>query len=262
LPRYLLFLLANITESGTKRDVIADMQQEKQTLLEKIETIIQKESEFQSENRDIASSLKRSVEQLTQTAKTTTNNNLDISSTFGKIEQEFAGLDRYIKEYDLVVETLKKELERLSPKLDEVRAASIKSGADREVTGPRTNAFTDPNLLVAAGVTRFGVLIISIYLVQILINLYRYNTRLATFYRAQADSLVLLELDAKKVGSIQEQFLPHVDYGKMPSTIPERIADAVGGGASQMRRWRASGRTRKNSEAGSGTEKVPVEPHE
>ena len=85
----------------------------------------------------------------------------------------------------------------------------------------RTRAHSPiPDLLVAAGVTRFGVLIISIYLVQILINLYRYNTRLASFYRAQADSLVLLELDAKVVGRMQAQLLPHVDYGKTPSTIP------------------------------------------
>ena len=39
--------------------------------------------------------------------------------------------------------------------------------------------WTISTLLVATGLTRFGVLILAIYLVQILINLYRYNTRVA-----------------------------------------------------------------------------------
>ena len=161
--------------------------------------------------------------------------NLDltnINSTLDKIQQELIDLNKYVKEYDGVVDTFKQELGHISLDLDEARLASVKNGANREGSGSQPNAFTDPNLLVAAGVTRFGVLIISIYLVQILINLYRYNTRLASFYRAQADGLVLLELDAKVVEGFQAQFLPHVDYGKTPSTIPERIADAVAGGAS------------------------------
>lgn len=84
----------------------------------------------------------------------------------------------------------------------------------------------DQNLLIAAGVTRFGVLIIGIYLVQILIGLYRYNTRLAAFYRAQADALLLLDHDVRDIEELHTALWPDLDYGKTPSTIPQRIADA------------------------------------
>ena len=52
--------------------------------------------------------------------------------------------------------------------------------------------FADPKLVLAAGLTRLGVLIVAIYLVQILINLYRYNTRVAAHYLASAEGVGLV----------------------------------------------------------------------
>jgi hypothetical protein len=44
-------------------------------------------------------------------------------------------------------------------------------------------------ILIQTNITRFGTLVLLIFLVSILIPLYRYNARLAAFYRARADTL-------------------------------------------------------------------------
>ena len=77
-------------------------------------------------------------------------------------------------------------------------------------------SLVDPRLLLATGITRFGVLIIAIYLVQILINLYRYNTRAAAYYLAHADSLLLAELDPEVTKLRHASLFPDFGYGRMP----------------------------------------------
>jgi hypothetical protein len=74
-------------------------------------------------------------------------------------------------------------------------------------------------------VTRFGVLVIAIYLVQILINLYRYNTRLAAYYRATADSLLLLDHRHERIDGLHASLWPDLDYGRSPQTVPQQLAD-------------------------------------
>ena len=90
-----------------------------------------------------------------------------------------------------------------------------------EFTAPTPEATR--NLLYAAGVTRFGVLAIVIYLVQILINLYRYNVQVAGFYMGQADALLLLDHSAKKIRALSRAMSPGIDFGRTPQALPERI---------------------------------------
>lgn len=74
-------------------------------------------------------------------------------------------------------------------------------------------------LLVSANVTRFGVLVLVIYLVQILINLYRFNTRLAAYYRAVIDSLTLYDVKEDKIGELILNMAPSFDFGKEPEPL-------------------------------------------
>ena len=76
---------------------------------------------------------------------------------------------------------------------------------------------TDVSLLVASAVTRFGVLFVVIFLVQILLGVYRYSMRLATFYHSRADGLLLAPASSTDLGAWGDQLLPAaVDFGKMP----------------------------------------------
>ena len=97
---------------------------------------------------------------------------------------------------------------------------------------PKGNAELDENLsafdlLIATGVTRFGVLIIAVYLVQILINLYRYNTRTAAYYLAHADALLLSNKNPKVMEALHKALVPDVDYGRLPRTMAQNVGTRV-----------------------------------
>ncbi len=83
------------------------------------------------------------------------------------------------------------------------------------------------------GLARLAVLGLLIYLVQIFVNLHRYYTKLASFYRARSDSLVLVQAagtDLKDVTSVPFSDLTRalspedLDFGKTPKSP---IQDAV-----------------------------------
>lgn len=84
-------------------------------------------------------------------------------------------------------------------------------------------------LLLAAGITRFGVLAIAIYLVQILVRLYQYNALVSAHYFAQADALLLKGSSPTDLGDLIAKLRLTVGFGKPDATIPERVLDRVAG---------------------------------
>lgn len=46
-------------------------------------------------------------------------------------------------------------------------------------------------------VTRIGTILVILFLVQMLISLYRYHTRLATFYRSELNSEVIVSVQPR-----------------------------------------------------------------
>lgn len=80
---------------------------------------------------------------------------------------------------------------------------------------------------MAESVTRFGVLAVAIYLVQILINLYRYNTRLAAYYLAHRDTLLLQAEEPERLSALHQRLWPDLQYGRVPSTIPTKIVESM-----------------------------------
>lgn len=85
-------------------------------------------------------------------------------------------------------------------------------------------ALVDPKFLIWINATRVAIIFIILFLVQILVNLYRYNTRLAGYYDARADALMLMtveEIGSKKVGldALMIALSPDMlDFGKSPKT--------------------------------------------
>jgi hypothetical protein len=85
-------------------------------------------------------------------------------------------------------------------------------------------------LLIQTSVTRFGVVIIMVFLVQILVNLYRYNMRLSAFYFGRSDALVLLNKgsDDLNLGTLVELISPDkLDFGKAPRTPAQEAAELI-----------------------------------
>lgn len=75
-------------------------------------------------------------------------------------------------------------------------------------------------IMVASLGTRIGVLLLLVFLVQILVSLFRYNTRLASFISSRADALQLKGgASDLKLAELTEVFSSDfIDYGRLPAT--------------------------------------------
>jgi hypothetical protein len=77
-------------------------------------------------------------------------------------------------------------------------------------------------LLIQTSVTRFGVVLILVFLVQILVSLYRYNMKLSAFYFGRADALVLFGRLPNTLRALVDIISPDkLDFGKPPRTPAE-----------------------------------------
>lgn len=95
---------------------------------------------------------------------------------------------------------------------------------EKQATGDGNGA---SKLLLASAVTRFGILAIVIFLVQILIGLYRYNARIASAYLAEADALTLLDVEPEKLALLVKSLTPGVGFDKGVSTLPEKLLESI-----------------------------------
>ena len=59
--------------------------------------------------------------------------------------------------------------------------------------GSTTGRRLDDPIWVSTQITRIGSIVLILFLVQILVALYRYNTRLAAFYDARADLIIMVD---------------------------------------------------------------------
>lgn len=81
--------------------------------------------------------------------------------------------------------------------------------------------------IVATLSTRVGALFILIFLVQILVNLYRYNVRLSTYYDARADAFEIYgaSADADLADMIRALSPENLDFGKTPSSPAQQAVE-------------------------------------
>ena len=121
--------------------------------------------------------------------------------------------------------------ERLSRARDELKRRTAFYAKLEEQTTATVSRNTDEkasiNLLIAAGITRFGVLAISIYLVQILIGLYRYNAQVAAHYLAQMDALLLSDQLPTNFAELASLLKLSVAFGKPEASLPEKAIDKI-----------------------------------
>jgi hypothetical protein len=78
---------------------------------------------------------------------------------------------------------------------------------------------------VATAVTRFGVVLVVIFLVQILVGLYRYNVRLATNYTSLLYLITAWDGQPPSLDMLSKVVRPpEIDFGKMPRSAFEEMA--------------------------------------
>lgn len=84
------------------------------------------------------------------------------------------------------------------------------------------------SLLIQTNITRFGPLLIIMFFVGILVNLYRYSMRLAAFYDARGDALALMgsEADPERLEAFVRSMAPDgLDFGRAPQSPSEQAVD-------------------------------------
>lgn len=87
---------------------------------------------------------------------------------------------------------------------------------------------TDVSILIASGITRFGILFVVIYLVQHLVGIYKYSLKLAAHYDTLADSLALSkDNDYELIDTISSLTPTNVDFGKPPTSPSENILSMI-----------------------------------
>ena len=124
------------------------------------------------------------------------------------------------------IEINKRDQQLFEIDLDTART-SLSSAIERSQATGGSPGITSDRLLIAAAVTRFGILAIAIYLVQILVSLYRYNTTAASYYRSKADALVLFDHPATEIDELSTALRPDLDFGKSPKALPEKAWDRL-----------------------------------
>lgn len=92
------------------------------------------------------------------------------------------------------------------------------------------HGYGDWRYIVATAITRVGVVLIIVFLVQILMGLYRYNTKLIAYYSSRRDLLTLWDGEQKALASLDQVLAPpQIDFGKEPKHPLEDVIRAVGG---------------------------------
>jgi hypothetical protein len=102
-------------------------------------------------------------------------------------------------------------------------AATIKTTAEN----------VDTIELIRTSLIRFGGVAVILFLISILIPVYRYNVRLGTYYLARADTLMLCrDSEVKDFGEVIKLLTPVYEFDKEPTTPIESVSslvkDAVG----------------------------------
>ena len=74
-------------------------------------------------------------------------------------------------------------------------------------------------------IVRVGSVLVAIFLIQILIGLARYYYRIAEHLSARADIVRLGRGDARIIKELAPILLPSVEFGKMPASPVQAVAD-------------------------------------
>jgi hypothetical protein len=124
---------------------------------------------------------------------------------------------------------LEMDISELQHKADDLQNEITKA----EETGRQSTL--DQNqiwVLVSAIVTRLGSVVLLLFLVKILVPLYRYNIKLASYYDARADALELMNIQGFGGGAdtmfekLSTVLTPEtIDFGNPPSSPAEQAIE-------------------------------------
>ena len=155
----------------------------------------------------------------------------EIVPVFGR-ERENAGTGIIFRTRDggaswITEGALRSERINLLQEIHDLETGSV-GQAQRQLDEPAREP-TDEFMTTAP--LRLAILVLILFLVQVLVGLSRYNTRLAAFYLARADALLVLHAGADSIPvdageRLARMFSPdHVDFGRTPKAVAQHALD-------------------------------------
>lgn len=107
------------------------------------------------------------------------------------------------------------------------------------------HGYNDVRYIIATAITRIGVVLVIIFLAQILIGLYRYNTKLITFYHSRRDLVQIWDGKSANLDKLQKLMAPNFDFGKeskhpLDEIIRQVIAKIPLGGSTTVQGGKAT----------------------
>lgn len=148
-----------------------------------------------------------------------------------KLEAAQSKLDNFIEspndpKQKKSIDSLSKDVVRLKKEYDYLRDKESRLLSQYSNEAP-VGAFEDKEFLSIFSI-RFGVTIIILFFVQVLVNLYRYNVRLASYYDGKADALLLSKSNLSNFEDISKSLSPEdLHFGTPPNTPIEKLMDTI-----------------------------------
>lgn len=145
---------------------------------------------------------------------------------YGRLATVMSFNNSQIKIHDSKIDLLEEKLNQL-----EIEKKRLES-ENQKLKDSNVQSKLDQNqifVLISSAFTRIGSIIILLFLVKILIPLYKYNIKLASYYDARADALKLLWIDLSGGDPLNTfiQLTPaltpqDIDFSKAPETPTEQ----------------------------------------
>lgn len=129
----------------------------------------------------------------------------------------------------------KEKTQEITAKLDQIESkiTSITPVAQKIVEAipdeQKRKSELNSHISIFSMITRVSAGIILIFLVQILVKMYRYNVRLAAFYEGRADALQLAaNLNSASIERAAKLLGPEsIDFGEMPEPPSKQVIELV-----------------------------------
>jgi predicted nucleic acid-binding Zn-ribbon protein len=171
--------------------------------------------------QSFTSDIKRKVDRIQEISKKLPENVGAIRTLERSIKPE---LDQYREEIGKIQKELKVLFSLRENITSQIIQRDIRGNSD-ESTGEKTRS--DWPTLIQTNTTRFGSLLIILFLVSILVSQYRYNIRLVGYYEARADAVRLKDgpVTVDEFERLVIALTPTFDFGKPPATPVEQVIE-------------------------------------
>lgn len=219
----LILYAGQIVSSDTENTNVVSIAESKLSLVQKEYDIAEKRNiNLVSELSLLKLEKDKLKKQVTSTNKSTSQKD-KLYELLLKTQSNIEIQNHIIKLSESQIESIKKEITEAKKLVsDLIVKLSQRGNSNNSWTG-------SIQILLTAGLTRLAIMVLSIYLVRILVQLYQYNVRLAARYRTLSNALELQDLSPTKVTALSTALDASIEFSKPKFSDDDPIIAGFGG---------------------------------